>query len=101
MGENDLCVCKLDVVAQGGVVVIVLAIGLKIHGFKPGLGRWNKNSYHDFLRRGTKPSVPCYKIYGRLKNPASMEEILRRQNSVAIFGQGSRVSLLDVFAGYY
>jgi hypothetical protein len=31
---------KMYAVALGGVMVIVLAIGLKIRGFKPGRWRW-------------------------------------------------------------
>jgi hypothetical protein len=41
-----------------------------------------------------KPSVPWYKIYGMLKNPFSMKEILHRQNSVAISYQVSLALLL-------
>jgi hypothetical protein len=46
-------------VALGGAVVIVLAIGPKIRGFKLGRGQWifksDNNSYHDLL----KSSVAC------------------------------------------
>jgi hypothetical protein len=41
-----------------------------------------------------KPSVPWHKIYGMLKNPFSMKEILHRQNSVAISYQVSPALLL-------
>jgi hypothetical protein len=47
---------KFQCVVLGGVMVIVLAIGPKVHGFKPGLERWNfkgdKNSCYEILRRG-------------------------------------------------
>jgi hypothetical protein len=41
-----------------------------------------------------KPSVLCQRFYGMLKKPASMKEILRRQNSTAFSHQVSPVSLL-------
>jgi hypothetical protein len=45
-----------------GVMVIVLAIGPKVHGFKIGQERWiskgDKNPQHDFLRRGSKAVCP-------------------------------------------
>jgi hypothetical protein len=47
-----------DVVAIGGFVVIVLATGPKVRGFKLGRGRIFKDDKypeHDFLRRGSKP----------------------------------------------
>jgi hypothetical protein len=50
-----------DVVALGGLVVIVLATGPKVRGFKLGRGRIfkdDKNPEHDILRRGSKPVGP-------------------------------------------
>jgi hypothetical protein len=42
----------------GGVMVNMLAIVPKVHGFKPGQGQWifkgDKNPQHTFLRRGRK-----------------------------------------------
>jgi hypothetical protein len=59
----------------------VLAIGLKVYGFKTDRGRWiykgDKNPLHVFLRR-TQPSAPCCKILQRIKEPF---EIVRRPNS--------------------
>jgi hypothetical protein len=49
---------KEYMVVLGCLVVIVLVIGSKFLGFKPGLGRWifkgDKSSVHDFFRRGSK-----------------------------------------------
>jgi hypothetical protein len=45
-------------VIVGGLVVIVFAIGPKVHGFKPGQGRWifkgDKNLQHASLWMGSK-----------------------------------------------
>jgi hypothetical protein len=66
----------LNLVGLGGLVLIVLAIGAKVRGFKPGRGRWifmgDKNLQHDFLRWGSKPVTPMslYVFYGMLKNLA-------------------------------
>jgi hypothetical protein len=46
-----------------------------------------------------KPLVPCHKIYGVLKNPLSMKEILHRQNLAAISSHISPASQLDVSSG--
>jgi hypothetical protein len=47
----------------GGLVVIVLAMGLKVRGFKPGRGRLifkgDKNPQHDFFGGEVKPSASC------------------------------------------
>jgi hypothetical protein len=47
---------KNDNVVLGDVKVIVLAIVLKVRGFKPGrkqlIFKGDKNPYFDFLRRG-------------------------------------------------
>ena len=47
----------------GGPVVIILATGTKVRGFKPGRSRWifseGKNPEYDFLRKEIKPFVPC------------------------------------------
>jgi hypothetical protein len=45
-------------VLLGGLMVIVVAIGPMVCGFKPGRERWifkgDKNPQHDFPRRGSK-----------------------------------------------
>ena len=42
----------------GGPVVIILATGSEVHGFKPERGRWilseRKNPEYNFLRKGSK-----------------------------------------------
>jgi hypothetical protein len=43
-------------VILSGLVVIMLATGLKVHGFKPGWGRWICKG--DLLRRGSKAVGP-------------------------------------------
>jgi hypothetical protein len=59
-------------------VVSVLDIGPKVHGLKPGRGRWNfigdKNPQHDALRSGSN-------ILRLFKITVSIKEILRWQNS--------------------
>ena len=46
----------------GGPVVIILATGPEVRGFKPGRGRWifseRKNPEYDFLRKGRKAVGP-------------------------------------------
>ena len=46
-----------------GPMVITLATGSEVRGFKAGRGRWifsdRKNPENDFLRREVKPWVPC------------------------------------------
>ena len=46
----------------GGPVVIILASGSEVRGFKPGQGRWifseHKNPEYDFLRTGNKAVGP-------------------------------------------
>jgi hypothetical protein len=56
---KDYCRVISKHVTIRGLVVIVLARGSKIRGFKPGRQRWtflkgDKNPQHDFLRRGSK-----------------------------------------------
>jgi hypothetical protein len=45
-------------VVFGGVIVIALAIGPKVHRFKPGheqrVFKGDKNPLYDFIRRGSK-----------------------------------------------
>jgi hypothetical protein len=48
--------------------------------------------------REVKPLVPCHKIYGKLKNPMRVKEILHKQNLAAISHQVSPASLLVVSA---
>jgi hypothetical protein len=61
MYNNRQMVNSLTVYLSG-LVVIVLATGPKVHGLKPGQGRWtfkgDKNLYHDFLQRGSKAICP-------------------------------------------
>ena len=49
-------------VDPGGPMVIILATGSEVRGFKPGWGRWifseRKNSNYDFLRKGSKVVGP-------------------------------------------
>jgi hypothetical protein len=45
-------------VALCGLVVSVLATGPKVHGFKPGRGRWISRVIKSFAGE-IKPSVPC------------------------------------------
>jgi hypothetical protein len=47
---------------------------------------------------GVKPSVPCRTILRHVKYPYEYEEILHRQNSVAISREVSLALLLDVSA---
>ena len=59
----------MQVVDLGGPVVIILIIGSKFHGFKPGKGRWifseRKNPKYVFLRKGGKAVGPVSYIYGK------------------------------------
>jgi hypothetical protein len=78
-------------VALGGLVVSVLAIGLKIHGFRPGRGRWNFRAIKIRSRTSfggeVKPCAPC------------MKGIFHRKNETVISRQVSPASLVDVSAG--
>ena len=53
---------RLGRVDPGGPMVIILATGSAVRGFKPGRGRWmfseRKNLEHDFLRKGSKAMGP-------------------------------------------
>jgi hypothetical protein len=40
-----MCLLEGDYVAFGGIVVIVLAIGPKVRGLKPGRGQWIFKEY--------------------------------------------------------
>ena len=46
------------IVDPGGPVVVILATGSEVRGFKHGRGRWcfseSKNPEYDFLRKGSK-----------------------------------------------
>jgi hypothetical protein len=52
----------IQIVALGGLVLSVFAIGRKVRGFKPGRGKWifkgDKYPSHDSLRRGNKAVGP-------------------------------------------
>ena len=53
-----------NLVNPGGPVVIILATGSEVRGFKAGRGRWvfpdRKNPEYDFLRKGSKVVGPVY-----------------------------------------
>jgi hypothetical protein len=59
------------VVTLGGIVVSLLAIGLKFQEFKPGRGRWifkgNKIRGTTFFGGEVKPLIPCRKILQNLQ----------------------------------
>ena len=59
---------QIQRVDAGGPVVIILAIGSEVRGFKSGRGRWifseRKNPDYDFLRKGSKAVGPMLYIYG-------------------------------------
>jgi hypothetical protein len=65
--------------ASGGLVVIVLAIGPKVRGFKAGEGQWickgDKIRSINFFGREVKAAVPRRKILWHVKNPYCMKEI--------------------------
>jgi hypothetical protein len=57
----------------GGVMVSMLAIGRKVHGFKYGRRRWifkcDENPQHAFLLRGSKTVSSMSKILQHIKDP--------------------------------
>jgi hypothetical protein len=57
----------------GDLVVSMLDIGPKVHGFIPGRGRWSfkaiKISSTPFFVEKLKQSVPCHKILRHVKSP--------------------------------
>jgi hypothetical protein len=59
---TQLLLRYVTVATLGGLVVGVLAVGPKIHVFRPDRGRWifkgDKNPYHDILWRGSKAVGP-------------------------------------------
>jgi hypothetical protein len=60
-------------VILSGLVVIVLAIGSKVRGFKPDCGRWifKGDKIHSMTSCGgeVKPSAPSHKILQHVKDP--------------------------------
>jgi hypothetical protein len=60
--SNVVIQIKLYPVILGGVMVIMLATGTKVCGFKPSPEQWifkgDKNPQHDFLWRGCKAVSP-------------------------------------------
>jgi hypothetical protein len=66
----------MHVVVISGLVVSMLAIGSKVHGFRPGRGRWVfkcdeiRNTLS--LGRVVEPSVPC-KILQLVKKVSKYE----------------------------
>jgi hypothetical protein len=61
-------------------MVIVLAVGHKIRGFKPGSGQWifkgDKICNTTVFEGEVKPSAPCRKILRHNKNPYGMKGIV-------------------------
>ena len=59
-------------VDPGSPVVVILATGSEVRGFKLGRDRWifsaRKNPEYDFLRKGNKAVGPVLLIYGTWKN---------------------------------
>jgi hypothetical protein len=86
----------LSIVFLCDEIVIVLAIGPKFHGFKPGLERWisngDKHLWHDFLR----PHV--VRFYGMLKIPWGMIEALLAPIQRQFLAPFLPASLLGFFA---
>ena len=66
--ERLLVIHKWIIVDPGGPVVIILATGSEVRGFKPGRSRWIfselKSPEYDFLRKGSKAVGPVSWIYG-------------------------------------
>jgi hypothetical protein len=62
--EHEHELFNVRVVVLGGVMVSVHVIGSKDRGFKPSRGRrtskGDKNTYYDFLRRGSNVVGPMY-----------------------------------------
>jgi hypothetical protein len=60
-----------------GLVVIALAIGPKVLGFKPGRGKWiikgDRNHSMTFIEGEVKPSVPSHRILWHVKGPYEYE----------------------------
>ena len=65
-GQNNLLIVKsiskIIIVDPGGPVVIILATGSEVGGFKPGRSRWifseHQNPEYDFLQKGSKAVSP-------------------------------------------
>jgi hypothetical protein len=59
-------------IVLGGVMVIVLAIGPKVRGFKPGLGQWifkgEKIRSTTSFEGEVKLSAPCCKILWQIED---------------------------------
>ena len=57
-----ICIKYIHYQISGGPVVIILATGSEVRGFKPGRGRWisseHKNPEYDFLWKGSKAMGP-------------------------------------------
>jgi hypothetical protein len=83
-------------------MVIVLAIGPKARGFKPGRQRW---IFRAIKVRSTipfgvevQPSVPCCKILRHVKDTSRHHIDIDRQNSAPFLAQFVPASLLGVSA---
>jgi hypothetical protein len=67
----------LHFVHLGGLVVIVLAIGPEVRGFKPGREKWTLRAIKiTSFGEEVKPSTPCRNILRHVKDLYSMKEIL-------------------------
>jgi hypothetical protein len=87
-------------------LVIVLAIGRKVRGFRPGRGRWifnsDKNPYSTpFVRGEVKPSAPCRKILWHVKEPAEYDRDTSLVKTTAVSRQMSHALLVAASADYY
>jgi hypothetical protein len=83
-------------------MVIVLAIGSKVRGFKPGRGRWifkGDKILSTSFGREVKPAVQCRNILRHVKDPCGIKEI-RVAKFTKMFHHVFAALLLYVSAGY-
>jgi hypothetical protein len=65
---KGLCIeLNYSLVVFDGVMVIVLAIGSKVRGFKTGLARWIKVYSTTYFEGEEKPLAPCRKLLRHVK----------------------------------
>jgi hypothetical protein len=89
-------------VALGYVVVSVLAIGLKVHRFKPRCGRWifKSDKKAQLSSEKTKLSVTCVRFHVMLKkNTTTMKRDTSETKFTVIFCKISPASPLVVCQG--
>jgi hypothetical protein len=83
-------------------VVIVLAIGPKVRGFKPGRGQWFSRAIKvrttSLFWGVIKPSAPCRKFYDILKNTAEYGQYISSAKFTVISRRISHDSVLSVSA---